>query len=917
MALREITEGITGQQAADIVYQNDEYVLSAVETGTDILNWDTPYGFYNLAVPNYSEAFVASSNWRCQSINCQPGDRFAIWGYLPVGSGSLALVQYYKNGVLSGYEQRGQPSTGEPQTFTDYRINVPADVTLVVITSSGSYADNRIQKLTTNNIGGEIDNLQSQINSTDSNLDGLTKGLYFGIVGYKQNTGENTQNPTIFGVRAESINGIGITIVPDQNSPFKDTLPYKRIFNNTMLPTVGTKYTPDNLKVGTASNRPSVITVSYWMKENDIRYLWTSGLGEVYLGLQTFRFNLLNLLNNIGTKQTVIGTPANIPEYTMATLNVWVAKVVNGYAQIVQEWTAINWKTSFTGTTLAYYFIMNGVSHFYNYPLDIYNLTVLTEAINTGVLIYAEPNGAYPQQPLSLPVLEGQINQINERLNEINPTQTGVCRFVLSGENLYFASPFSPTNDLVREFNVARVGLFDTNPNVNITRTTVVAKESLSITGGSVIKNSGDDVCPANLNGSYIGGNHGWNTARLLTLVNHGKTFADIGSRWRDTNSRMFTILHIVDANSIWICSDNQATDGYSYNFVAPSGNLTYVSNGGNTATISGYTTTGISNLYNTVSENKRLVMIDGKTEATVKDKLTYCSFAEVIEDYDVFDLPDTLAKLTAGRPSGGYTDNVNLNSVGAAKLFNHNITYRLLADGNTLIFHNFYTYKKVSFNFHGFIQAGAIGSGRIYVPKVLPISDGVKTWNLTATEDWTTAPAAALNLTPDVWEVPASPPDRILNYNSTVNFHLGYLFDRGIGRLRRENPEQWLTRAGFLNTTLKLYPFGVSNPSPLDANTFLSCVCFRQWLYPGTNPAGRTFFGKIDLDNRLYIYLDYHQSIDDRIEVPTQYQGRRISVYEKTDNVAVLGDVATNEIRVRVNIDTTYKYGYAVLILE
>jgi len=62
-----------------------------------------------------------------------------------------------------------------------------------------------------------------------------------------------------------------------------------------------------------------------------------------------------------------------------------------------------------------------------------------------------------------------------------------------------------------------------------------------------------------NINGTYIGANHGCSDARELTCPNHGRTVADLGTVWQDEAGAKFVILKIADANHLWVMSTNSS----------------------------------------------------------------------------------------------------------------------------------------------------------------------------------------------------------------------------------------------------------------------------------------------------------------------------------------------------------------------
>lgn len=51
----------------------------------------------------------------------------------------------------------------------------------------------------------------------------------------------------------------------------------------------------------------------------------------------------------------------------------------------------------------------------------------------------------------------------------------------------------------------------------------------------------------------------------------------------------------------------------------------------------------------------------------------------------------------------------------------------------------------------------------------------------------------------------------------------------------------------------------------------------------------------------------------DDRVKVPAEYVGKKITVLEKSSNVTVYGTIATDEIRIRC-ATADPMYGYAVI---
>jgi len=517
-------------------------------------------------------------------------------------------------------------------------------------------------------------------------------------------------------------------------------------------------------------------------------------------------------------------------------------------------------------------------------------------------------------KPEFLGYVDSLLVPINSELTKINSILNKKSKLTLkNGADFYFSSHWDATKNLVKyvKYNVA--SSVNANPIVNFINEYTALKTADQSVLGTLLKTSDDDVCPFNLNGSYIAANHGWNQPLRLTKTAHGKTLADVGSTYLDSASERFTILRIVDANNIWIVSDNQAVDGITYTFISPTGDLTYQSNGTNTATItSGYTLVSVGNLYPSMSKSDVVITLD-KDRIVSADGIYDCDFADIKETYIAYDLPSIIDKIILNRPGGGYLTQPNFNSLGADVLFKITNTYRFTSQGTTLIFTNFTNKKSLKFSFAGFTQNLPLTTGNLYIPKSLPIVSGATTYDFREIEDWTTPPSGTINLTSAYWENPLSPPDRIVNLNSNVIVHSGYITDRGVGLDRKDK----VTNAIYLVATRKIYPMGLWNSSPLTlvANSFYSAVVFRTFRNPIDNPIGRTNYDFVDLGSEVFVFADYHGALEDKLPIDKKWLGKKISVYEKNDNITVLSDVVSGDIDL-LSTATSTDYGFVVLKL-
>ena len=483
----------------------------------------------------------------------------------------------------------------------------------------------------------------------------------------------------------------------------------------------------------------------------------------------------------------------------------------------------------------------------------------------------------------------------------------GQVRVDYVGGKIYVASPWDSTYELVQSVNYDNQG---SNQNINLENAYLAQKGSYAQT--TLIKTQGDDICPAYINNSYIGGNHGWGFAAYdITSTNHGKTIADVGAVYADANNVEFTILQIVDEHNIRVCSNNSATRGYS--FAKPSGNLTYKSNGQNSSTITSESVTKVGNLYGCIAPSNKRAFVD--SYEIISEGSYSGNTASLVESYDIYDLPSIIKALRDNRPSNGYTEQPKFYLLdGAKKLFNQSVSYKFDTFGTTLVTTTLRAYMSLNLHFHGFTQAQVISNNaQLYCPKSLPIIIGSKTYDFRKKMDWKSAPTSDILLTSEYWENADNVPDRAVMLNDNATFACGYILDRGY----LANPRKDLIKsyAMHFSTARKLYPMGI-NPQgyiSVNAGDFYSAVAYRTYYNRETNPVERTNYSVVPVGNEVYIYADYHGTINDSLSISPAWLGRKIEIIEKNDQCNIYEDVVTGDIKVESNA-TEDNYGYIVL---
>ena len=434
------------------------------------------------------------------------------------------------------------------------------------------------------------------------------------------------------------------------------------------------------------------------------------------------------------------------------------------------------------------------------------------------------------------------------------------------------------------------------------------------------IVNNEDDNCPVNLSSGYIGAGHGYGRAFNLKLTGHGKTYADIGSKWVTNASyvRNFYIVRIIDEDNLIVLGAPDAGSDYdTTNYWGNSTTLTHVEGAVHTDAMTGYTKTQY--LLAPVDKNHvKKILLDGVREVSENGEYSADNFVDVIDEYDIVNPQGIITEIVSNIPAGGYTENPAINT--GDTFLHFSTVYRYLKDGTMLIFSLIDNDIAVTLSYWGGTQyaqkvpAGTFGGALFrYVPKLLSIDNhdlrtpfNMSSWNFT------------MNATSTYWEDEDNPPDRLLHlYTNGSNqyvagFAVGYLpIAYGAASVRKSN----ISNAFYLYSTMKAYfrlvDNGGTDQGAWSAYTPLQCVIYRKPVLDVANIHTDAYF--IPYGDKCYLYADYHAVADDRIKVPAEYVGKPITVVEKSSNVTVYGSIATDEIRIRCTTADPM-YGYAVV---
>ncbi|MGQ1523072.1 hypothetical protein ACT44T_13810 [Acinetobacter baumannii] len=438
------------------------------------------------------------------------------------------------------------------------------------------------------------------------------------------------------------------------------------------------------------------------------------------------------------------------------------------------------------------------------------------------------------------------------------------------GTDAYIRTSFNDTLDLVQQVSYATSESWDKNNIINFQDVRTIAKSTpresviAAFANGTTLVSQSDDATPLRYNGTYIGANHGAGIVHQVTVNNHGKTFVDVGSRWTQ-GATTYTLIRIVDANRLWLVSQNIGTTYWVFTKASLTGLLLTHSAGA--TNISSFTPSDDVNvqLRPAINNHTRKVIADGYRELT--EEGTYdVESVEFIDNYDIMNPPSILSYLQS--KTGTPTEQIpNNNSIASDMRVSNN--YRYALNGSVTVSTQIQSKAIVNFEWAGITQALPLKPGSKtllqYVPKVLPIAGNLKTWDFANLED-ISGTIERIDFTKARWANENDPPDKMAQIvrngsNNEFGNVVGYVTNRGIGK-----PEKRVntSEAGFIHDSKKMYPHiinGAVYPSGLiPVGTVLNAVAYRS-IYSSSILPQATVFTWFQDNNAIYVVFDIHQN--------------------------------------------------------
>jgi len=156
----------------------------------------------------------------------------------------------------------------------------------------------------------------------------------------------------------------------------------------------------------------------------------------------------------------------------------------------------------------------------------------------------------------------------------------------LYGSFLSIRTPFSPAHDLIQIFSGVKGGTITQNCPVDFHAAGLQRKGHADIWHiDTMLAYCTDETSCLFIDSEDIGANHSFPYGVQAEVPNHDKTYADIGSLWKDDSGLSWTLVRIDTPNRLTFVSDNIGPSHKKYRFAdAIQGSLSYISDGAHPA---------------------------------------------------------------------------------------------------------------------------------------------------------------------------------------------------------------------------------------------------------------------------------------------------------------------------------------------
>lgn len=468
--------------------------------------------------------------------------------------------------------------------------------------------------------------------------------------------------------------------------------------------------------------------------------------------------------------------------------------------------------------------------------------------------------------------------------------------------HIYIRGSFDSTHDIIQRMTLS-TGQSFSNDTVNFSGAKTVLKASVgndvfSYASGSLLAAQVDDVAPLQYNGTYIGANHGALIVVEVSAVSHGKTVTDVGSDWMDTDGTRFTLMRVVDADKLWLVSEDQST-GPRWSFKTAVTGSMLTPAGPSKASPIIITDMALTQLRPALQEQVKTILLDGATPTQADGVYS----AESVDIVNTYSIPNPVAVVDYVRSKAGGSTQPSFVDSSVTCDITRTITYRFAANVSCVIYDSFEIRSDLSMDEVGAVQAGPLAyAGKElwqYIPQTQPILGSLKAWDFANGED-ISGPVELLHIDRPSWDDTGNPPVRMMQlvkqggvpkFGMTIGYCQGS--ERASGGSPRRN--DLVARAGFISPARKQYPIALKARGPkfsgkVAAGESFQIVAYRSFWSSSVAPDATAFTWYQD-KNGTVVVVDFHKAVSmSRLPLPPSLFGKSISVVSKSQSFTVQG---------------------------
>lgn len=422
-------------------------------------------------------------------------------------------------------------------------------------------------------------------------------------------------------------------------------------------------------------------------------------------------------------------------------------------------------------------------------------------------------------------------------------------------------------------------------------------------------KSTSDDICPIQVWGEHVGGNHGYNCVDKLTVPDHGKTDADIGSVWTDSGGNTYVLVFVYDANTLGVVRYNEEmkTTGKMECKAGVDTPLSHKSGATNTAAIS--VKSQSKEQLRICSNNHSLKLyVDGIEKDLNTNAIYHGDRIEFLAVYDVIFVPAMLEYLMAN--VGKNTKDSQHDEKIQDHYYRLSTRYQFNRNGSITQYHTYTIYKTFDVGYGGLVQSGRfaendpkntsyIGNPYIYTPDT--IYDDLICHNTTDTE---------YKMFQNTWRDSNKVPYRYFQFSDDkADKGMCLAYDRSVGwglneeRLKHIDVKNNGYAGRYRQNTKKMYPAFFCGGGFKAGLSFDGVAC-RIPLRK--HDEDLTAMGWYWLGDDIVLMIDSHKAVDKDIFLPAYMNGMQIEVLDRTGSVeCVQSHISDRKLRYNTNGST------------